>query len=419
MQYGEVIKQPGFAKLWLAQMFSATAQHLINFALIIRIYDLAQGTRFANIAVGLYVLSYGIPSVLFAQIAGVYVDRWDKRKVMLISNSLRMLVVLLYLIVDHNLVMVLIVSFIIATATQFFTPAEAASIPAVVDKAQLLQANSLFVLSFYATFVIGYSVSAPLILLLGARSIYPITSLMFAIAAGLSLLLEAIPATKKAADNLGEVAKTTVYELRQNWRTILGHHELYIPIIHLTLSQAVLGVILTLAPAIALALLAAPLTQVSHFLIIPAGLGMIVGTIGVGQLTARFSRVNVIRTSALFLTLSLVALGMLGRGAHPDRLTQHLIVAVIIFFMGVFNAVMTSMAQTLLQTRATPETLGKIYGVLNMLMNLAAALPVLVAAGLADLYGIPAVITAIGVVLGLGAVAQFIWPIENKQLKEA
>jgi predicted MFS family arabinose efflux permease len=137
VNYSFIFRHRGFLKLWLAQMLSATAQHLINFALIIKVFDLAKASGNSNVSVGLLVLSYGIPSILFASVAGVYVDHWNKRTVMLVANALRAVLVLGFLFWAHSLVEIFALSFIIATATQFFTPAEAASIPLLVPKKNL------------------------------------------------------------------------------------------------------------------------------------------------------------------------------------------------------------------------------------------------------------------------------------------
>src|SRR5450755_2673744 len=132
MDHFEVIRQPNFAKLWSSQILSQVAFNLLNFALIIRVFDLSRHTHFANLAVGLLVLSFGLPSIFLAAVAGVYVDRWDRRRIMIICNCLRTLLVPLYIVAQNRLVFILILSFVISSITQFFTPAEAASIPKVV-----------------------------------------------------------------------------------------------------------------------------------------------------------------------------------------------------------------------------------------------------------------------------------------------
>ena len=92
-----LFKNFNFLKIWFAQIFSQLAANILNFALIIRVFDLSQNTSFANIAVSLLVLAFGVPSIIFAVLAGAYVDHMDRKKVLVITNILRALLVLLFL----------------------------------------------------------------------------------------------------------------------------------------------------------------------------------------------------------------------------------------------------------------------------------------------------------------------------------
>ncbi len=72
------------------------------------------------------------------------------------------------------------------------------------------------------------------------------------------------------------------------------------------------------------------------------------------------------------------------------------------------NALVSSVAQTLLQENTTDATRGKVFGALNMMVNIAATLPILFAGVLADLTSVTRVIAVIGVLLVIFAVGQFI-----------
>src|SRR5438067_139119 len=134
MQVLLILRNRQFSKLWTAQVLSLVAQNFLNFALIIRVFDITQGTHFANVAVSLVVLAFGIPSVFFAAVAGVYVDHWDRRLVMVIANLTRALLVLAYPYIEGQFWLILVLTFLVSTATQFFTPAEAATIPKLVGQ---------------------------------------------------------------------------------------------------------------------------------------------------------------------------------------------------------------------------------------------------------------------------------------------
>ena len=96
--YSKLLRNPDFLKIWIAQIVSQLATNLLNFALIIRVYELAANTRYANIAVSLLILAFGIPSIVFAVLAGAYVDHWDRKKVLIVTNIVRAVLVLGFLI---------------------------------------------------------------------------------------------------------------------------------------------------------------------------------------------------------------------------------------------------------------------------------------------------------------------------------
>lgn len=401
-----IVHNANFNRLWGAQILSQIAQNLLNFALIIRVFQLAEGTRLANVSVALLILSFGIPSIFFAAAAGVYVDHWNKKLVLVITNALRAVLVLGYLAFEHNLYMVLLLSFVISSATQFFSPAEAASIPALVPKRHLVKANSLFVFTLYASFIIGYSSSAPVIAIFGPNGPYILTAIMFALATGLVYLLPSIQVKESSGMPFRRVIRYTFHEILENWKLIRSNHNLSFPILQLTITQSILGVILALAPALSLSILHVPIQDSSHYLVIPAGIGMILGVIAIDRIILHVSRIRVIAVGLLIAASALVLLGLSnhlrGPANGPAVLAHYqigLLVAPLVFILGFMNAVVSVAAQTILQENTSESSRGKVFGALGMMINIAATLPIFFAGILADLTSVQAVISALGIFL--------------------
>jgi MFS family permease len=412
MEYWSVIRNRNFSRLWISQILSQTAQSLLNFALIIRVFELTQGTRFANLSVSLLVLSFGIPSVLLGILAGVYVDAWDRKKVMVIANLLRGVLVLGYLFFEHNLLVVLLLSFLISATSQFFIPAESASIPTLVGGGKVLTANSLFVFTLYASFIVGYSLSAPVINVFGPSGPYLATAIMFLAAAFLGQSLPKLRAPGRQL-HWRQVVSHTRHELTSSFAVIRANHNLYFSLLQLTITQALIGVVLVLAPALSQALLKVPLQDASHILIIPAGLGMLLGVVLIGQLVHRASHLRIIAVGMLVAGLALTLLGFSGllyRQIHGAAIANtkdvSLIVAMLILILGLMNALINISSQTLLQQHSTDQTRGKIFGALNSLINLAQVFPVLLAGALADLTSVTKVFAVIGILVVSFAVLQ-------------
>jgi MFS family permease len=409
-----IIRNGNFNRLWSAQILSQIAQNLLNFALIIRVFQLAQGTRLANVSVALLILSFGFPSIFFAAAAGVYVDHWNKKKVLLIVNFLRAALVLGYLAFEHNLWMVFLLSFLISTTTQFFTPAEAAAIPALVTKSQLLRANSLFVFTLYASFIVGYSGSGPVIAAFTARGPYVLTSIMFALAGLLVWFLPNMHIAGSKATGFLKVVRLTGHELRANWRLIRTTHHLSFPIIELTLAQSLLGVIMVLAPALSQAVLGMPLQDSSHYFIFPAGIGMITGVALIGRLSKRLSHMRLIAIGGIVAAAALMLLGLANNLHHAGhgsfslmRYQIGLIVAPITYILGLSYGTICIAAQTILQEHTDESSRGKVFGALGMMGNIAATLPVFFAGIFADLTSVQAVFTTLGAILLVFCIGQY------------
>ena len=99
-----VLRNQAFLRLWVIQGLSQTAQNMINFTLLIVVRNIVETQQLtqANTAVSLLVLAFSIPAVIFSPIAGVVVDRVNKRTVMLVSNALRVLGVFAFLALDPS-----------------------------------------------------------------------------------------------------------------------------------------------------------------------------------------------------------------------------------------------------------------------------------------------------------------------------
>lgn len=413
MSYLQVVQDRNFVKLWLSQILSLIAQNLLNFALIIRIYDLTQGSRFANISVALLILSFGVPAVLLSSLAGVYVDHWDRKRVLVVSNFFRAVLVLGFLVFEQNLLVVMLLALLISSATQFFAPAEAASIPVVSKPSNLVKANGLFVTTFYATFIVGYSTSAPVIKAFGPQSSYLLAAAFFGVATILAVVLPSLGGKKSGNISFKQLWKVTQHDMKAGRKLIWNDPNLKYPIIQLMLVQAVVSVILTLAPALSLALLKQPLQDSSLYLVIPAGIGMLVGVLSVGHLTKHMAKTTLVKLGLLIGGVMITLLGLTGllyrqMGGHPIAgiASVEKIVALELFLLGVTVSAISVTAQTLLHEMSEEKMRGTVFGVLYTLINFAATAPVLVAGVLADALSVTKVIALAGLLLVAYAVFQ-------------
>ena len=140
--YRRLFRNRNFLALWIGQMISFIGDYFVMLAVPIAINRLTGSAMM----VGLSFIAAAIPALLLGPVAGVFIDRWDRRKVMIISDGMRALLVLLMLLVRSadQVWIFYLANFLVACTSQFFMPARNAVLPLVVaDRDDLLAANGL------------------------------------------------------------------------------------------------------------------------------------------------------------------------------------------------------------------------------------------------------------------------------------
>ena len=149
----QVLRQRDFALLWFAGLISLTGDWMLIVALPVTVYELT-GSAVATSGI---LIANRLPSLLLGSFAGVFVDRWDRKRTMVTSNLLRAPVLLLLFAVDSadRVWVVYVVAFVVSTLGQFFRPAENALLPRLVGDAYLVPANALNALNDNLSRLIG------------------------------------------------------------------------------------------------------------------------------------------------------------------------------------------------------------------------------------------------------------------------
>jgi dTMP kinase len=138
-----------FFRLWLAQVVSALGDWLGFLAITILAASLGSGTGGA--AVGLVMSARIIPGFFLAPVAGVMLDRWDRKRVMVICDLGRAAT----LPFVHNVTGLVLASLVLEIFTLLWSPAKEASVPNIVPADRLTSANSLSLAAAYGTFPIA------------------------------------------------------------------------------------------------------------------------------------------------------------------------------------------------------------------------------------------------------------------------
>src|SRR5579885_89894 len=180
-----ILRQRDFALLWSGDVISIVGDWVLIVGLPIYILILTHSV----LATGAMLIAARIPSLLFGPVAGVFVDRWDRKRVMIVANALFALWLLPLLLVNslERVWVVYLVQFAESSIGQFFMPAESALLPNLVRKEQLVAANSLNSLSDNLARLVGPALGGIIIGLAGLPGVVLVDAVSF-ILAGLLLM---------------------------------------------------------------------------------------------------------------------------------------------------------------------------------------------------------------------------------------
>jgi len=155
----DLLTQPAFSRL-LAAMTVSSLGDWVGFVAVTSLVARISGSN-AGLAVGGVMIVRILPAVLFGPIAGVLVDRFDRKKVMIASDLARgaLFAAMAFM---SQLWMIYLFSFVKEGLSLLWTPARDASLPNMVPRRQLANANAISLVSTYATLPLGGGVFAVL-----------------------------------------------------------------------------------------------------------------------------------------------------------------------------------------------------------------------------------------------------------------
>jgi MFS family permease len=402
----KTLKIRSFSYLLLSEFFSQFSMNLFNFALLLVVFTVSNSST----AVSGVVIAFTLPSLLFGILAGVLVDRWDKKVVMLWTNILRALIVFPLLIFYKDLAIVYLATFGVSLVTQFFIPAETPMIPLLVDKKLLLSANALFGMGIYASIFLAYALSGPILVLFGKTNIFLLLSVLFLFAGFFTSLIK-ITGKKKVVEE-SNINLSFKDEIKSVIEMISKTKSLYHALFSLTLSQILILVLAVIGPSYAEHVLGIRVESFPIIFVTPAIIGLVLAAIIIGSFLHNVSKSMLTKFGLFLLGISIILLPY-GSKLESRQIVQiinyylpHIlridilhIMVVLAFILGFAMAFIFVPANTVLQEETSDESRGKTYGVLNSLIGITSIIPVIVVGGLADIFGVKLVITLIGIIV--------------------
>src|SRR3990172_2433230 len=413
-----VLANRDFRLLWLSQICAQTAQNAILFPLLVVVVAQTGSSTQGS----LLVISYVVPSILFGLVAGLLVDRWRKREVLVLTSLARAGCAIAFLLLSGRVEALYLVVLVFATLGQFFNTAQAVAIPSLVSERQLMQANSVWNMAVTGSQFGGMVILAPIFIkTYGSDALFVATAVVFLTAAAMARTLPHIESHGGSAwSGARPLMKGALSELVSTLRLLRADSMAYVAMVQMTVSSSLVLLFAVLVPRYMQAVLrVAPDDAV--FIFAPTGVGAILGLRALPVLAHRFGKGRTVIYGLVGLGACLVALGFVENIASILEGTEHLnpfgdrrwgglsllvgLTMALTGPLGFAYALVNAPAQTVLHERAPAEMRGGVFASQLVLANLVSIGPLILVGGIADLYGVSPVLLSIAALVLVTAAA--------------
>ncbi len=416
-----VFRNVAFLRLWLSQAATQIGGNMVLYGLTVIVVDSTQ----SNTAVSLLILSFLVPAVLFSAVAGVYVDRIDRRLILIATNVIRGAAFIALYLAGTNFALILLLNVAISTVTVFFAPAEAAMIPVLLPRSQLLAANGIFTLTLNAAFALGFALLGPLVVNIASpEAVILVVAALYFLAAVFCFTLPPSPPPSDHVHEgrlgVGEAERavgSTFSQLREGLMFIRSNRAIGWSLLYLGIAASLVGVLGVLGPDFAQSALGLDAKDFA-VVVLPLGFGIVTGILLLNAYGRYLSRRRVIEGGLIALGAMLALLAVAGPisrllqradapgGLDLSAVTSLLAIVVLIAFLaGVAYGLVAIPSQTQLQEDLPADVRGRVFGVLNMLVSVASFLPIIVVGPISDIVGTTVVIFVVAFMVLAAGVA--------------
>lgn len=377
----DVLAIPDFRRLWIGQTISQIGDGLTSLAILIMINQLTGSTA----ALATMMIAIALPQLVFGLLAGVYVDRWNRKTIMIVSDVIRGLLVLGFIIVRHpqDIWIFYVLGFLQAAIGTFFDPAKSALIPNIVEPEALLAANGLSQTTRVMTGVVGSVLAG---ILVGAThsawSAFSLDALSFFVSA---LFISRILIQKSDVSIVGNAGATSqaglrdvLKELVEGLRYLLGKRMLVGVVVTVAVTMLGIGAVNVLIVPYLLNTLHVPTTWLGMIDAAQVA-GMILGAANVTLLAKRLKSTSIIVVSTMALGLFV---GLFGRAGNIW------LALAALFFVGLSIAPLQAAIATVLQSAVPDEKRGRANSTMNTVTTLASVISMASAGLLGDRLGV-------------------------------
>jgi MFS family permease len=390
-----LLKSRNVALLWTGRLISLLGDWMLDIALPVWVYQLTGSAS----ALGIMVAIQQVPGVLLTPVAGVLVDRWSRKSVMVVTYLLLGLAILPLFAVRTaaHIPIIYIVGFLNGVLGSFLLPARNALLPSIVEREHLMQANSLFDVMQQALMLVGPALGAAVLTWAGVHVSLVLDVASFFVGA---LFIAAIhlPSGLHLAEAPESRAKSIWQEFQAGLNIIRSVRVLW--------STLIVWSILIFAGGAVAAVLVAFVGEALNgdeatygYLLSAQGFGMFIGA---ALMMTAGKRVRPIP----LITGGLFAFGLVFLiGANVSSVA---LAAILVCVLGILMAAV-AISQTTLTQEATPDAFrGRVVSANDAVASLMMLLGALIGGFLADQAGVRAVFNGAAILSLLAALFAFV-----------
>lgn len=397
-----VLKNRPFMVLWFGQLVSQVADKVF-FVWLISILDSYESLAFANSMRSALMVAFTLPAILFGSAAGIVVDRFPKKQMMITADVIRAALMILIPLLPKQFFILLVITFLISSVTQFFAPAEQAAIPLLVRREHLMSANALFTTTMMGSLIVGFAIGEPLLSWVkswAGESSQDLASLyqdlfvagLYMVAA-VSGFFISIKETKTSNRTL-EIHPWR--DLKEGLRYLWNNRLVRNAMVQLTILYSVFAALTVLAFDLAQRIGLKP-TQFG-FLLAAAGVGLVFGAGILGHWGDRFHHKPLPLIGFLSMAFVLAVF----------TFTKHIWVGLgLSAVLGLGASLIGVPMQTVVHASTEESMRGKVFGFQNNVVNIALSVPLAVAGPLTDAVGLPVVLVGMSILVGVAGI--WVW----------
>ena len=199
-----VFRNRSFTLMWTGQLVSTIGSSLTSLTASILVYRITGSA----LSVGLMLMATAVPTLLVGLIAGVFVDRYDRKRIMITADLLRaLLVFLIPFLVPFSIVWLYVIVLLTSAVGQFFDPAHESVLPEVASDEELAAANSLMAISSFGSTAVGFAASGLIASRFPIEWAFYLDAVSFVFSAACILLVRVMPLVVEGRTTVGTVLR--------------------------------------------------------------------------------------------------------------------------------------------------------------------------------------------------------------------